>query len=154
MSTEDARVTDGVSSLRARASSVLRGEGFRQLIPYGLVSAVALAVDASLFLALLSWQAPSAAAATLGYLAGLALHFVLSSRLVFDARRTGKDQPRLLAEFAASGLAGLAITAATVAVAIDWLGIGAVPAKAAATGLSFFAVFLLRRHVVFAPERR
>lgn len=125
----------------------------RQVLAYGVVSALALTLDAGLFLALVAWQAPSVVAAVAGYLAGLLLHFALSSRYVFDAGATGKPRARLLGEFAASGLAGLAVTAATVAVTVDVAGLSPPVGKLMAIALSFGIVFLLRRQLVFAARQ-
>lgn len=130
------------------------GVWWRQVVAYGLVSTLALAIDTGLFLALMSWNFASVIAASLGYLAGLLLHFALSSRFVFDGVATGRPQARLLTEFAASGLAGLAVTAATVAVAVDVAGLEPPVAKLGAIALSFGIVFLLRRHLVFSVRRR
>ncbi len=93
-------------------------------------------------------------AGVLGYGAGLALHFLLSSRFVFTAAAAHKAQTRLFAEFALSGLAGLATTAIVIALAADVAGLPALPAKVLATGASFAFVYWLRCTMVFADTSR
>jgi putative flippase GtrA len=151
---DDRFVALGAGAVRAVTGRDLpMGSWLRQFGLYAVVSAVALLVDGALFLGLLATQVQGVVAAVIGYLAGLVIHFGLSTRCVFDGDRTGKTRPRLFGEFAASGLVGLVITAVTVMVALDGFGMGPLPAKALAIGFSFLAVFLLRRQVVFAAKQ-
>lgn len=121
-----------------------------QLSRYTVVSAVSLGLDVGVYwvLATFGWR-PALAGAT-GYLLGLMLHFALSTRFVFDAEASGKSEARLFGEFAMSGIVGLVLTASVIAVMTEGLGTGVLAAKAAAVIISFFAVFFLRRSVVFA----
>jgi len=126
-----------------------------QLARYTLVSAFALGLDTALFMILTASSiAPAAIAGAIGYGFGLLLHFALSSRYVFECGSTGKTPARLLAEFAASGIVSLLITALMIALAYDVIGLPALAAKAAAVAASFLAVFILRRNVVFAKASR
>ena len=122
-----------------------------QLSRYTLVSAVALGLDFAVFLALAHGAGLKASSAgAIGYSAGLLLHFALSSRFVFDTGSTRKSRVRLFCEFAASGLVGVAITAAVIALAVDVAGLLPVIGKAIAVAVSFASVFVLRRTIVFA----
>jgi putative flippase GtrA len=121
-----------------------------QFSRYALVSALALILDFAIYLLLAAGGTKVALAGALGYACGLALHYVLSVRYVFDARAAHKGQSRLFAEFAVSGFAGIAITALVIAAAVDTGGMPLLPAKALAVGVSFLVVFVLRRSVVFA----
>ncbi len=142
------------------ADEALRTRLQRQLAPvlavlpqfsrYALVSALALVLDFAIYLLLAAGSTKVALAGALGYACGLALHYVLSVRYVFDARAAHKGQSRLFAEFAVSGLAGMAITALVIAAAVDTADMPLLPAKALAVGVSFLVVFVLRRSVVFA----
>jgi putative flippase GtrA len=123
-----------------------------QLSRYGIVSGLAMALDWTVFLTLIGAAARPAAAGILGYLAGLGLHYVLSVRFVFDAAATRKGSARLFTEFALSGLAGVAVTGSSIAVATQVLGLGAVPGKLCAMSASFAVVYSLRRGVVFASR--
>jgi putative flippase GtrA len=120
-----------------------------QLSRYGLVSLAALALDFSLYLALTSGDMKPVLAGVIGYATGTILHYGLSTRFVFDAAATDKVQARLFGEFVLSGIAGIGITALVIALATG-AGLTALPAKVLAAGISFLAVFALRRLVVFA----
>jgi putative flippase GtrA len=145
---------------RRRDDDVLGTRLQRQLAPvlailpqfsrYALVSALALILDFVIYLLLAAGGTKVALAGALGYACGLALHYVLSVRYVFDPGAAHKGQSRLFAEFAVSGLVGMAITALVIAAAVDTGGMPLMPAKALAVGVSFLVVFVLRRSVVFA----
>ena len=123
-----------------------------QLSRYAIVSALALAIDFVVFLALVGAVLRPSLAGAAGYAVGLATHYALSVRCVFDAEMTGKSEARLFGEFVASGLVGMAITVLVITVATDGLGLPPLLAKVAAVGASFLIVFLLRRTVVFAAS--
>ena len=94
-------------------------------------------------------------AGAIGYALGTGLHYLLSTRFVFDARATDKVQARLFGEFALSGLAGMGITALVIALATEAFGLAALPAKVLAAGASFLIVFALRRNCrVLAAQLR
>ena len=88
-----------------------------QLSRYTLVSALALVLDFTVYLALTTRRMSPPLAGAIGYALGIALHYLLSARFVFDARATDKVQARLFGEFALSGLAGMGITALVIALA-------------------------------------
>ena len=123
-----------------------------QFSRYTVVSGVALILDFTVYLLLAAGGMKVALAGALGYACGLALHYLLSVRYVFDPRAANKAQTRLLAEFTLSGVAGMAITALVIALTVD-LGMPLLPAKLLAVGVSFLVVFALRRSVVFAGRR-
>jgi putative flippase GtrA len=108
-----------------------------QFSRYTLVSVLALVLDFAIYLLLAAGGTKVALAGALGYACGLALHYVLSVRYVFDARAAHKGQSRLFAEFAVSGLAGMAITALVIAASVDTAGMPLLPAKVLAVGVSF-----------------
>jgi putative flippase GtrA len=120
---------------------------------YGLVSVMALACDFVVFLALAKAGALPALAGAIGYILGLALHFMLSTLFVFDANAARKSIRRLLAEFAASGCVGLVMTAVIISVMTGRLDTSPAMAKLTAVAISFAVVFLLRRTVVFARRQ-
>lgn len=121
-----------------------------QFSRYTIVSAVALSLDFAIYLLLTHFGWRPSVAGVLGYVQGLMLHFSMSARYVFKTAGTRKSQMRLFAEFAASGIVGLGITTFTIAVATEILHLGVLIAKLAAVVVSFLAVFVLRRSVVFA----
>lgn len=121
-----------------------------QLSRYAVVSAVALALDFAVFLALTAMAMRPSLAGVIGYAAGMGLHYLLSVRFVFDARATDKAPARLFGEFALTGISGMAVTALVIAAATSVAGTPALAAKILAAGASFLLVFALRRCVVFA----
>lgn len=120
---------------------------------YVLVSLMALGLDTVITLNLTWAGFAPALAATAGYVIGLALHWVLSSRFVFagELSSDGPMRARQAALFFASGLGGLAVTVAAYSGAI---ALGAPPslAKAGAVGVSFCIVYLIRRHLIFPQQ--
>ncbi|MGE0055869.1 MAG: GtrA family protein [Hyphomicrobium sp.] len=140
----------GIAELVARRPSVVE-----QIIRYACVSALALGLDFTVFLLLTHFSAmsPATAGAT-GYSLGLVLHYVLSVRFVFDADASLKTRRRLFGEFVASGLFGVFATWAVIHLATGTLGMGSVPAKGLAVIISFAAVFIIRRSIIFAARTR
>jgi putative flippase GtrA len=126
------------------------GESLRYLA----VSAVALGCDVCAYASLITGGAPAAAAGAAGYMFGGLAHYLLSARWVFpDAagmRRTGPT----FAKFVATGLIGLAVTAAIIDLLTRSRLVGAYSAKAAAVVAVFMVIFLLRRSYVFAAGTR
>ena len=118
---------------------------------YLAASVGALAVDAGTFLALMAAGMAATPAAALGYTLGIAVHWLLSSRAVFadSLAAPGLARTRQQTLFILSALIGLVLTTAIVA---GGAALGSDPrlAKLFAIGASFVAVWLLRRHVVFA----
>lgn len=130
-------------------ASARRGE--IRWLNYLLASALALGSDAALFLLLLdAGLAPVPASAT-GYGAGILVHWLISSRLVFAdgaaARGTGERHRQKLL-FVGSAIVGLAVTTAIVGGGSAW-GFDPRLAKLAAIVVSFQTTYLLRRHIVF-----
>ena len=121
-----------------------------QLSRYSAASALALALDFTVYLAFTGFGMSPPLAGVIGYAGGMILHYLLSTRFVFDARATDKVHARLFGEFALSGLAGMGITALVIALATGAAGLAALPAKVLAAGSSFLVVFAVRRAVVFA----
>ena len=125
-------------------ASVRRGE--IRWLNYLLASVLALGA----MLLLDAGLAPVPASAT-GYCAGILVHWVVSSRLVFAdgaaARGTGERHRQKLL-FVGSALVGLAVTTAIVGGG-SALGLDPRLAKLAAIVVSFQTTYLLRRHIVF-----
>lgn len=121
-----------------------------RLIRYLLASVGALAVDMACFLALLAVGTWPAAASAVGYCAGIAAHWLLSSRAVFadTVAARGSARTRQKALFVVSALIGLTLTSAIVW-AGDVSGVDPRLAKVVAIGCSFTLTWVLRRKVVF-----
>ena len=123
-----------------------------QFAGYVAVSGVAFVVDFSIYCMLLRPLRIATAAAVAGYVAGVLVHYLLSSRVVFArqlrVRGVASEAP-VLAQFFAAGGTGLAVTAVTVGVLADGLGVPPIAAKLVATCLSFVCVFSALRLFVF-----
>lgn len=115
---------------------------------YLLASALSLGVDLQCFNLLLNLAVPPVGAATVGYGAGLYVHWLVSSRLVFATAPNAAPGLQRKTLFAISALAGLAITALIVAM-FDRFGLDARWGKAVAILASFHAVYLIRKSYVF-----
>jgi putative flippase GtrA len=85
-----------------------------------------------------------------GYIAGLAISYVFLTRFVFDPAASGKSEGRLLAEFGASGIAGVLVTACVITLATSVCGLSPAAGKGLAIVTSFAVVFVVRRCIVFA----
>ena len=90
-------------------------------------------------------------ASATGYCAGILVHWMVSSRLVFAdgaAARGTDERHRQKLLFVGSALVGLAVTTAIVGGG-SALGLDPRLAKLAAIVVSFQTTYLLRRHIVF-----
>ena len=118
---------------------------------YVAVSGIALFADTALYLLLPHASvAAASAAAAIGYLFGVGVHWILSSRLVFDdVARSGPARTKQKALFLSSAFVGMGLTVGVVAIATR-LGFDPRIAKLAAIAVSFNATYILRRTIVFA----
>lgn len=117
---------------------------------YIMASALALAADLSLFMALLKIGIHAIPASMAGYCGGLIVHWIISSRLVFaNQALRGPQRTRQKALFAISTLIGLAITSLIVGTGSHF-GFDPRLAKLVAVAVSFQTTYMLRRSVVFA----
>ena len=124
--------------------------GMPTYVRYIAVSGGALGVDLGLYFLCLSMGIIATLAAAAGYLTGVFVHWLLSSRLVFDdVAKRGLARTRQKALFLTSAFIGLGITVAIVAVATRY-GLDARLAKLAAVAVSFQTTYILRRTIVFA----
>ncbi len=131
----------------ARAASAAFSRTYNR---YVLASIVALAADTGLFFALLRGHSSAMAASACGYVVGIAVHWLISTRFVFrDGMRTeGTDRVRQKGAFVLTALMGLAITMAIVGAAAH-SGQDPRVAKLIAIFVSFQATYLARRAMIF-----
>jgi putative flippase GtrA len=127
-------------------------------LKYLIASGCALFVDISVLWVLVqyfSWW--YLAAATISFLSGIAVVYVLSVGMVFNHRRL-KDRRIEFLSFTAIGGAGLAINAAVIFAAVKYLGVHYLVAKCVAAGFTFAFNFFARRQLLFtrrpARDRR
>lgn len=116
---------------------------------YLAASIIALAFDVALFASLVALAADPTIASAAGYCAGIVIHWLVSANMVFTGKtRDGAALHIQRALFAGSALVGLAITVVTVEL-LGRAGVHPIPAKGAAIGISFVAVYVLRKWGVF-----
>jgi putative flippase GtrA len=137
-----------VAGLAARALDRVRAL-LPQFSRYAAVSALALGLDFSVFLALNAAIGHPTLSGVAGYACGIVLHYQLSRHFVFATAGSAKSTHRRFGEFVASGLVGLAVTAVVIA-ALTGMGAGPIIAKVMAAGASFVGVYAIRRAIVFA----
>jgi putative flippase GtrA len=120
-------------------------------IRYLAASVIALAADMGSFLALLALGATAAPASAASYALGIVVHWLISSRAVFNnsvAPRGDSTRTKQKAMFVVSALIGLALTTMIVGGG-DAMGIDPRLAKLVAVGVSFVTTWLLREKLVF-----
>lgn len=116
---------------------------------YLAASIVALAFDMATFSSLVAMQFDATWASAVGYCIGIVVHWLVSANMVFVGKtREGGSLRLQQALFAGSALAGLGITVGVVEILSD-AGVHAIAAKAVAVGISFAAVYALRKWGVF-----
>lgn len=133
---------------RAITSALLFWHRFT-ITRYLAASIIALAFDVAIFASLVALAIDPTVASAAGYCAGIIVHWLVSANLVFVGKaRKGTALQVQRALFAGSALVGLAITIATVEL-LGWAGSHPIWAKAVAVGISFTAVYALRKWGVF-----
>lgn len=117
---------------------------------YGAASLVALASDMALFLLLLQAGIASVPASAGGYGLGIIVHWLISTRCVFEGgmHRRGFDRVRQKSLFIATALGGLALTMLVVGLG-NGFGLDPRLAKLIAIVVSFQLTYALRRILVF-----
>jgi putative flippase GtrA len=124
----------------------------QEAIRYAAVSACALMIDITVLFILvhyLSWW--YVGAATISFLVGLLVAYVLSVTLVFKYRRL--EDPRFeFASFAGIGVIGVAINAAVICFGVKTLGLHYLIAKCGAAGFTVVWNFVARRQFLFVQR--
>jgi putative flippase GtrA len=131
---------------------ILRGLFALEIVRYGMISAVAFAVDVALLSMLVQvFGIHYLIAATCSFLLGGVVAYLLSVRFVFRYHRL---QVRTLeaAAFVALGLVGLVVNVVVMALAVGSAGAHLLLGKLAAAGCTFGVNYLLRKFVLFSPR--
>lgn len=118
---------------------------------YLVASIIALVVDMAALWVSLAGGTPAPAASALGYSVGIVVHWLISSRVVFAsgaiAGGVGRWQQKGL--FLMSAFVGLTLTVAVVSLG-EAAGLDPRLAKLPAIAISFVAIYVLRKRIVFA----
>jgi putative flippase GtrA len=116
---------------------------------YGAASVCALAVDMSILWLLVQYGGWGyLAAATISFLAGAVVAYLVSVKLVFRQHRLA-DQRLEFLSFVGIGIVGLAVNAAVISLAVRYLGLHYLLAKCVAAGFTFLCNFVARRQILF-----
>ena len=125
----------------------------RETLGYGLVSLIALAVDTSTLYGLVNWAGwHYLAASMVAFAAGAIVAYTLSVRFVFPVRKLHNRYAEFIG-FMALGVAGMAVNAVALFVAVSAVGLGLITAKLLAAGCTFATNFTLRRQLLFTPPK-
>lgn len=138
-----AQPEDGALTLRQRV---------RRLLRYTGVNIVSVVVDYAIFLSLMPLLGMPVVASTAGHAVAFSLNYVLSRRFVFLDAGAQKGEQRLFAEFMATGVLGLALTAAVTAAGIYGLALEPIVAKTVAMLITFVTLYIIRSRLVFTPQ--
>lgn len=128
--------------------------GFIQFVRYGLVSVIALVVDFGgmvLLVELLSMH--YLVAATVSFIAGLIVNYLLSRAWVFTERKYNSSAKEFIT-FSGIGIAGLLLNNSIMWLAAEKIGIYYIFSKIIATILVFFWNFGLRKMLVFKEVKK
>ena len=123
----------------------------RQVIGYGMASAVALGADAGLLYLLTRyahWEYLPASACS--FTTGAFVAYALSVKLAFHSHRLRHRWLEVLS-FVVLGFAGLAVNSLAMFIAVSKLGLMVLPAKALAAVCTFATNFVVRRQLLFTP---
>jgi len=133
---------------RANPVSIL-GDALREAPRYLVASAVALAVDASLYLALIRFFGLHyLAAAPFGYVVGVLVIYVISTRWVFSNRRIMSARREFLI-FASIGGIGLSLNELVIFFCVEKLSSSYELAKLASAAIVFGFNFSGRKLLLF-----
>lgn len=124
-----------------------------ELFGYAVASVVALGVDMGLLKALVSvagWH--YLVAATVSFVVGAIVAYILSVRLAFNTRRVTNRAIEFL-YFASLGVVGLGVNAAAISVGVGLVGLALMHAKLVAAVCTFVTNFSLRRVFLFSSRK-
>lgn len=125
-----------------------------EFIRYGAASAAALTVDASTLWVLTGpAAAPTLVAATLSFILGCAVAYMLSIRFVFAYRRMCGHMAEF-PFFVLTGIAGLGVNLLVIEAAMEIFHQPLPIAKATAAACTFATNYLLRRRLLFSLPAR
>lgn len=127
-------------------------EGLRELVLYGLASALALGVDWGLLLILTKLGVNYLVASGTGFTSGIGVTYVLSVSMVFRHRPVA-DRRREFVGFLGVGLAGLILTQGLMALWVEALHWTPGLAKIPTAGIVFLFNFTVRRALLFRAPR-
>ncbi len=127
-------------------------EGLRELVLYGVASALALGLDWGVLLVLTTLDVNYLVASAAGFTSGMAVTYLLSISVVFRHRPVA-DRKRELIGFIGVGFAGLLLTQGLMALWVEALRMTPGLAKVPTAGIVFLFNFAVRRALLFSAPR-
>ena len=138
-----------ISNLISKTIVKKTNNGFIQFVRYGLVSVIALAVDFGCMVLLVElFSIHYLVAATVSFISGLAVNYLLSRAWVFTERKY-ESRVKEFIIFTSIGIVGLLLNNSIMWLAVEKIGIYYIFSKIIATILVFFWNFGLRKMLVF-----
>jgi putative flippase GtrA len=125
----------------------------REMLGYGMASAVAFGTDISMLTLLVKvagWH--YLPASVVSFVAGGFVAYGLSVRFVFHRHRI-QSRPLELGSFIALGLAGLGVNSIVLSIGVGNMGASLLSAKLCAAACTFGTNFTLRRQFLFVEAR-
>jgi putative flippase GtrA len=120
---------------------------------YGVASLCALFIDVSILWILVRFLSLNyLLAATISFLCGATVAYLISIRLAFHHHRLQSRRAEFIS-FVAIGVPGLAINAGVISIAVESLGLHYLVAKSMAACVTFGCNFLARRQLLFLQRR-
>jgi len=120
---------------------------------YFAASCLALGADALLYTVLIRLAGVHyMAAAPAGFLLGLAVHYVLSTRWVFRERRVADARVEFIV-FSLIGIGGLLLNQVVIYIGVESLGLAPELAKVASAGASYVFNYGARKALLFSTQR-
>ncbi len=119
-----------------------------EFIRYFAVSAIALGVDMLLLLLFAQWMHYTLAA-SISFMVGAGVHYLLSIAFVFRKRRLLSRRYAEVAIFVGAGVAALLVNVVVIAVCVELLGMSLPLAKLGAAGFSFLFGYAVRKLALF-----
>ena len=144
-------VSSNFTKLRPLSTLIFQWLRNSEFSRYFAVSLLAFVLDLGAFSASLrvfglTW----AAAATLGFVVGLLVAYVLSVRFVFKKRRLRQAPLVELLTFSLVGLGGLGMTQLALWIGIERLNANPEISKFCAAGVTFIFNFVVRKLIIFS----
>jgi putative flippase GtrA len=149
-----AAVANGAYDIPATTASGLPGlfQRVRRLLRYTGVNLVTVTLDYAIFLSVTHYFATPTIASIVGYGCALAINYELSRRYVFLAHLSDKSARRLMAEFLATGIFGLVLTATITGLSVHFLHLSPLLSKTIAVLVCFVALYVIRTRLVFRTK--
>jgi putative flippase GtrA len=125
----------------------------QQAAGYGLASLCALGVDMAILWTSIEYlNFPYLEAATVSFLGGACVAYLLSVRLAFQEHRL-RSKTHEFAVFVALGTLGLGLNVCIIQMAVRYCGMHVMMAKCVAAACTFTCNFLTRRQLLFVVSR-